>query len=121
MSTCSLLSYRLDEPPKLARLFVGHCPCKCSKFGKCDRGAWVVGSIFLRNQPRRFLLSVFHPEAGASHRDKNIGALDFYPHQVRVVMRSSPASGIRPLIIAGSEFIELELPSGVAKVPLSTV
>ena len=30
-------------------------------------------------------------------------------------MRSSPASGIRPLIIAGSESIELELPSGVAK------
>src|SRR4030081_2006216 len=82
----------LNEPPQLASFVVGRRPCECSKFGKCDRGVWVVGSIFLRNQPRRFLLTVFHPEAGASHCDKDVGALDLYLHQVPLGHATLPAS-----------------------------
>src|SRR3977135_2517729 len=63
----------LNEPPQLASFIVGRRPCECAKFGKGDRGVWVVGSIFLRNQPRRFLLTVCHPEAGPSHCDKDGG------------------------------------------------
>ena len=62
---CLRSSRMLGEPPKLARFVVSRSPSKSSKFGESDRGVWVVGPVFLRNQPRRFLFPILATKMSA--------------------------------------------------------
>ena len=99
-----------SHPSKVASLLVGGFPGETSELLKGHR-SFKIFSVTVHREPRSLLLSIFRHEASASHRNKNVGTLNFYP-QVRVDHISLRAPTLRPLFAVGltEEFLAQSRP-----------
>jgi hypothetical protein len=67
------------DPSKPARRLIGGSPGERAELVEGDHRFWIVWSVLVRSQPRRFLPPELYPERGPSQRDQNERTLHFNP------------------------------------------